>query len=145
MTITRSQLNDLVPSTGWPEWVFTAPYIGAAHPEASLVRSLGEGANCQRYAYAVLGLFGLRVPPYRSSGLWEDDKFRHVAVADVQDLDLILFNRTADAWGAHVAVALAGQLLHLSAEVGQPALWQWSDFAERERYRSIVGAIRLKP
>jgi lipoprotein Spr len=125
VTKTQSQLSDLAPSAGWPEWVFTAPYVGAAHPAAPLVTPMGEGANCQRFAYAVVGLFGLRVPPYRSSELWEDEKLGHVAVADVKDLDLVLFNRTADAWGAHVTVTLSGRLLHLSAEVGQPALWQW--------------------
>jgi hypothetical protein len=61
----------------------------------------------------------------------------------VRDLDLVLFNRTANAWGAHVAIALANGLLHLSAEVGRPALWRWSDFADRERYHAIIGAIRI--
>lgn len=144
MTITRSELGNLVPSAGWPDWVFTAPYVGAAHPGVDFAGPIGDGANCQRFAYAVLGLFDVHVSPHRSYELWEDKNLGHVSVADVQDLDLVLFNRVANAWGAHVAVALSGKLLHLSAEVGQPALWQWSDFAGRERYRSVVGAIRLR-
>jgi hypothetical protein len=43
----------------------------------------------------------------------------------------------------HVVVALANGLLHLSAEVSRPALWRWSDFADRERYQAIIGAIRI--
>jgi hypothetical protein len=30
-----------------------------------------KGANCQVFAYGVLGLFGLPCPPLRSSDLWE--------------------------------------------------------------------------
>ncbi|GAB3537845.1 hypothetical protein GCM10027403_22930 [Arthrobacter tecti] len=59
-------------------------------------------------------------------------------------LDLVLFNKTHDAWGAHVAIYLkGGQLLHLCAEVGHPAIWTYDDFKRRERYRSIVGAVRV--
>ena len=143
MTVSASQLGPLVPSGGWPEWVFMTPYVGSAHPQAAQATPIANGANCQRFAYAVLGLFGIAVPPHRSSELWEDRQLDHVIPSDVRDLDLVLFNRTADAWGAHVVVALAGGFLHLSAEVGRPALWQWSDFAERERYQAIIGAIRV--
>ncbi len=44
--------------------------------------------------------------------------------------------------GAHVAVLIGGQLLHLCAEVGHPAVWSWNDFARRPRYAAIIGAVR---
>lgn len=143
MTVTANQLGSLVPRGGWPAWVFTAPYASSAHPQAAQVISIAEGANCQRYAYAVLGLFGRAVPPHRSSELWADRRLEHVDLSEVRDLDLVLFNRTANSWGAHVVVALASGFLHLSAEVGRPALWEWSDFADRDRYHAIIGAIRI--
>ncbi|HEY5222324.1 MAG TPA: hypothetical protein VIJ18_04640 [Microbacteriaceae bacterium] len=99
--------------------------------------------NCQGYAYAELSLFGRTVPPHRSSELWADRQLEHVDLSEVRDLDLVLFDRTANSWGAHVVVALASGFLHLSAEVGRPTLWQWCDFADRERYQAIIGAIRI--
>jgi hypothetical protein len=103
-------------------------------------------ANCQRYAYSVLALFGIRVPDHRSSELWSDPAFDRPAVAVAADLDLALFNRDASsARGSHVAVFLGGRLLHLSAEIGRPAVWGWREFAVRERYRTIIGLVRARP
>lgn len=51
-------------------------------------------------------------------------------------------NRTGEAWGAHVAIVFGDFLLHLSAEVGWPALWSWEEFAVRERYSRLVGVVR---
>ncbi|THG34436.1 hypothetical protein E6C70_09225 [Glaciibacter flavus] len=65
MTIALSQLADCTPPGGWPQWVITAPYDDRCHPQATPLPALEEGANCQRFAYAVLGLFGLAVPPDR--------------------------------------------------------------------------------
>ena len=143
MTVTPEQLGRLVPRGGWPEWVFTTPYRASAHPQATPVTHIAEGANCQRFAYEVLALFGAAVPPHRSSELWGDEQLDHVALSDVQDLDLVLFNRTDEARGAHVAVALADGFLHLSAEVAKPTVWQLSDFAARERYAVTIGAVRI--
>lgn len=63
------------PATGWPRWVFEAPYDAARHPAAAPgggALTPEGGANCQLYAYGVLGLLGRSVPPHRSSDLWED-------------------------------------------------------------------------
>jgi hypothetical protein len=138
-----SELENLVPNARWPGWVVTVPYVASAHPRSKNGAPIGLGANCQRFAYAVLGLFGKSVPPHRSSDLWADPAFDHVTRTEVQDLDLALFNPAAGSWGAHVAVALGGELLHLCAEVGRPALWQWPDFAARERYATLVGVVRV--
>lgn len=35
------------------------------------------------------------------------------------------------------------QVLHLSAEVGRPAVWPLSEFAARARYRSLIGIKRV--
>jgi hypothetical protein len=143
MPLSITELGSRVPPEGWPNWVVTVPYVGSAHPQSENNAPISVGANCQRFAYAVLGLFGRNLPPHRSSELWEDSTFDHVTRSHIRDLDLVLFNSTADAWGAHVAVALGGRLLHLCAEAGRPALWQWTDFAARKRYATLVGAVRV--
>lgn len=65
------------PTGGWPTWVLEAPYVAAAHSQQSPQRPIAEGANCQRYAYGVLALFGRTVPDHRSSELWDDPSFDH--------------------------------------------------------------------
>ena len=132
------------PANGWPAWVFEAPYSAAAHPQQSQRRPIGEGANCQRYAYGILALFGQTVPNHRSSELWDDVGFDHPAVHDAANLDVALFSPDGSAWGAHVAVVMGDRLLHLSAEVGRPAVWRWDDFAARDRYRRLVGLVRCR-
>ena len=143
MTIALSQLADCTPPGDWPQWVITAPYDDRCHPQATPLPALEEGANCQRFAYAVLRLFGLAVPPHRSSELWNDPNLIHLPASEARDQDLVLFNRSSDAWGAHVAVVISGHLLHLCEEIGFPAVWEWSDFAARDRYRCVVGAVRI--
>lgn len=132
------------PTGGWPTWVLEAPYVAAAHPQQSPQRPIAEGANCQRYAYGVLALFGRTVPDHRSSELWDDPSCDHPSVNTASDLDLALFSPDGSAWGAHVAVVLGGRLLHLSAQVCRPAVWDWPDFAARRRYRNIVGLVRCR-
>jgi hypothetical protein len=133
------------PVGGWPRWLTDAPYSAAAHPGASDLPALVDGANCQRYAYALLELLGRDVPPHRSSELWGDPRFAHPTRSVAADLDLALFAPTASAWGAHVAVVVGERLVHLCAEVGRPAVWRWSDFAERERYAHAIGFVRVPP
>lgn len=53
------------PAGGWPEWVSTVPHVGNRHPKPTAIAPIEEGANCQRYAYALLDLFGIKVPPHR--------------------------------------------------------------------------------
>ena len=133
----------LRPPGGWPGWVSHTPYRSQAHPQAADLGPLESGANCQRYAYAVLALFDRFVPPHRSSELWEDPAFVHPEPTGAEDLDLVLFNDSEMAWGAHVAVVVGEVLLHLCAEERRPALWSWGEFSSRSRYTHIVGVVRV--
>lgn len=76
-----------VPRSGWPSWLWTVPYAGSQHPQALAPQPIETGANCQRYAYAVLKHVGIRVPPFRSSELW-DAPFSHPSLEDFKPLDL---------------------------------------------------------
>lgn len=119
------------------------PYAGRAYPGAPAPGPIEHGANCQRYAYAVLELFGVRLPPLRSSDLWADAEHTDRVAGPSRPLDLWLFNRSADPYGAHVGVWLAeGQVLHLCGAVGYPAVWSPEDFTGEPRYRTLVGAKR---
>jgi len=55
----------------------------------------------------------------------------------------VLFNDSADPYGAHVGLVMAtDQVLHLSREVGHPAIWSFADFAARPRYATLLGGKR---
>lgn len=107
--------------SGWPEWLWTVPYSAHHHPNAPRA-DITAGANCQVYAYAVLGLFGLVVPAVRSSQLWSEHGLaRTVGPEDLAPLDLLLFNADDRPCGAHVGILMAiGEVLHLCREVGMP-------------------------
>ncbi|ARF58692.1 cell wall hydrolase [Streptomyces gilvosporeus] len=142
---------------GLPEALRNVSYSAARHPGAGTPEctssagdaagALAGGANCQRYAYAVLGHFGLVVPPLRSAELWADERAT-VRAGQPRPLDLVLFDGGPVAgrptgYGAHVGVHLApGQVLHLCREVGRPAVWAYADFAARPRYARFLGAKR---
>ncbi|GAB3800900.1 hypothetical protein GCM10028798_16080 [Humibacter antri] len=144
MAITAKELSrTAAPSSGWPSWATSAPYVAAAFPGADCSARLEDGASCQLYAYAVLALFGRPVPSHRSSELWDDPSFAHVDQAESRDFDLVLFSADGAAWGAHVAVVFGGALLHLCAEEGRPALWTWEDFTSRGRYAAVAGIVRV--
>jgi hypothetical protein len=116
----------------------------AAGPDAAHPPSWLDGANCQRYAYGVLSLFGLRCPPLRSSDLWADQAATLVA-AEPRPLDLVLFSGSGDAYGAHLGVWMADdQVLHLSAQVGSPAAWSLDEFGRYPRYATVVGFKRVQ-
>lgn len=121
--------------------------VDATCPAADAFAELARGANCQRYAYAVLRHFGLLVPPLRSAELWADEEATR-RVRRPQPLDLVLFDggpvegRPAG-YGAHVGVHLGpDQVLHLCREVGRPVVWRYPDFAARARYARLLGAKR---
>lgn len=125
-----------------PEALRRVPYVGALVPGAEPGLGVTEGANCQRYAYAVLRHFGRMVPALRSRELWLDTAST-VTVEEPQPLDLVLFGPTPDPYGAHVGVCLGGtEVLHLSSEVGLPAVWGFDAFAARERYQTRIGYKR---
>jgi cell wall-associated NlpC family hydrolase len=116
-------------------------YDGARIPDGS--HDLSDGANCQRYAYAVLAQFGIDLSPWRSSELWADAETTS-RVADFEPLDLLLFSPDGEPFGAHVAVHVGeGQALHLCKSVGQPVIWSLEQFANRPEYRVLIGGKRV--
>ncbi|MFF5917878.1 hydrolase [Streptomyces flavochromogenes] len=131
-----------------PAEFWTVRYDGSRFPGAAAVTArpgLAAGANCQLFAYEVLRHCGLTPPELRSSELWSDTEAT-VRVPVAQALDLVLFNSTAGAYGAHVGVHVGDDaILHLCAEVGRPAVWAAADFAARERYAVRLGAKRVLP
>jgi len=115
------------------------PYDGARFP----ARDIAAGANCQAFAYALLRHFGRAISDFRSSDLWDDTRETE-RVADPAPLDLLLFNRTADAYGAHVGVYMGeGRVIHLAKRVGRPAIWPFERFARESGYKVFVGAKRV--
>ncbi|MGW4881048.1 hydrolase [Streptomyces sp. NPDC004262] len=129
-----------------PAAFWTVPYVGSRFPGApggTVLSGLEEGANCQLFAYAVLRHFSLAPPDLRSSELWADTRAT-ARVSIAQPLDLVLFNATDDAYGAHVGVWVTeGRVLHLCAEVRRPVVWEVTDFAKRQRYRVLIGFKRV--
>lgn len=86
-----------------PERFWNVRYNGKAIPDG--FNDLSSGANCQRFAYALLAFYGRKLPPFRSSELWEDNTFTFPPT-HLEPLDLLLFNENPQAFGAHVAVYL---------------------------------------
>ncbi|MEV8037995.1 hydrolase [Streptomyces sp. NPDC002742] len=129
-----------------PAAFWTVPYVGSRFPGAPEVADLPgleEGANCQLFACEVLRHFSLVPPDLRSSELWADTQAT-VRVSVAQPLDLVLFNATDDAYGAHVGVWVnEGRVLHLCAEIGRPVVWEMTEFAKRHRYRVLIGIKRV--
>lgn len=130
------------PPTEWPDGIWSVPYVLTAGP-TDQVSSWLEAANCQRFAYGVLSLFGRDCPPLRSSNLW-DDTTSSVQVHEPAALDLVFFNATDDSFGAHVGVWMASdEVLHLCKEIGAPSVWSMAEFKKRQRYQVIVGFKRI--
>jgi hypothetical protein len=131
-----------------PERFHAVRYNGARYPGTG--GGLELGANCQKFAYEFIRHFGYEIADFRSSGLWEDTAYTR-ALGDSEELkalDLVLFNRNREAWGAHVGVSLGGGLvLHLSKGVGGPAIWHLDRFAGCLEYACLIGAkapVRLR-
>lgn len=125
-----------------PAHFLSIPYNAAIAPGVVHLADLSTGANCQVFAYALLAHFGIAFPPLRSSELWADTE-HSIAVTEFQPLDLLLFGKSADAFGAHVAVCVGeGRALHLSRAVGLPVEWAIEDFATHENYRVLIGGKR---
>ena len=132
-------MNDLL--CALPAGLRTVRYDSAKIPDRS--HDLSHGGNCQSYVYAVLAHFGIDLPPWRSSELWADATLTEKVTA-FEPLDLLLFNRTEDPFGAHVALSAgAGEALHLSKSVGRPAIWSLAEFAARDEYRVLIGGKRV--
>jgi len=126
-----------------PIHFFDAYYDGLKYPGSSKCKGIKNGANCQYFAYELLRYFGLTIPDFRSSNLWEDNISTRKVKA-LQPLDLVLFNKTKNAYSAHVGVYLGNdKIIHLSKEVGYPTVWDFRDFKKRENYKIFIGAKRV--
>jgi lipoprotein Spr len=131
-----------------PRAFLRIPYNGSQHPGAPYSSIFEAGANCQRFVYELLKHFGYELPEFRSSELWLDRIYTHEVPTDricLRPLDILLFNRRRESWGAHLGLHLGGgQVIHLAKAVGYPAIWRIEEFAQHARYRVIVGAKRIK-
>jgi hypothetical protein len=137
MTLYARDIVSEIPIRFW-----SIPYDTNHDGDAPTLGGIETGANCQNFAYELLRQFGRHVPNLRSSNLWDDAE--HTILADeYRPLDLLLFNHTRNAWGAHVAVYVGnGRAIHLSRRVGLAAVWPLAQFAALPEYRVLLGAKR---
>lgn len=127
-----------------PQHFLAVRYNAAHYPGAAGTNGLEGGANCQVFAYELLRHFGKTLPNLRSSNLWEDREFTQV-VTELEPLDLLLWNRTPEPWGAHVGVYIGeGSAIHLSKEIGLPVIWKLERFPEEKQYAVFIGAKRIR-
>ena len=125
-----------------PDRFWKIPYDVAHDRGSPTLMGIESGANCQNFAYELLRYFGRQVPLLRSSNLWDDTQHT-IAVDKYQPLDLLLFNPTPNAWGAHVAVHVGNdRAIHLSRRVGFAVVWPLAQFSEHPEYRVLLGAKR---
>jgi hypothetical protein len=125
-----------------PSEIWQVPFDAARYPGAVPRGELAKGANSNLFAYEVLALFGFRIPDLRSDELWRDTTVTRV-VLEPQPLDLVLFHDRRQAWGAHVGVVCSPtEVLHLSLEVGHPAVWTFAQFAQTPRFANLNGFKR---
>jgi cell wall-associated NlpC family hydrolase len=123
-----------------PAHFWSVPYDFACFP----AHDLSQGANCQAFAYALLRHFGHAISDFRSSVLWDDTRETVRVIGPLGPLDLLLFNPTADPYGAHVGVYLGeGRVIHLAKRVGRPAVWPLERFARERGYEILIGAKRV--
>ena len=130
--------------TSIPLSFLITPYDAFKHPQNSKRGDLVHGANCQHFVYEVLRHLGHKIGNFRSSELWDDTSYTK-KIKKLAPLDILFFNKNEDAYGAHIALYLGNdRILHLSKEVQFPAIWSFSDFQKRKRYKNLIGAKRLK-
>lgn len=123
---------------------FNSYYDGSKYPGSPKCRGIQKGANCQYFAYELLRYFGLKIPDFRSSNLWEDTSTTK-KVQRLQPLDILLFNTVNKSYGAHVGIYLGNdKVIHLSKGVGYPTVWDIKDFKKRDKYKVCIGAKRIK-
>lgn len=127
-----------------PARFWQATYDQAHDPNSPVLNPMAQGANCQNFAYELLRHVGRHVPYLRSSNLWEDTEHTTIA-AEPRALDLLLFNRSTNSWGAHVALHVGDdQAIHLSKKIGEPVVWPLARFREQAEYAVFIGAKRVK-
>lgn len=129
-------LKDLPPA------FWDVPWDGTRYPGAVPRGELERGANCNLFAYELLEHFGHHVGDLRSAELWRDSDWTRV-VLEPQPLDLVLFHERETAFGAHVGVVCSPtEVVHLSKEVGRPAVWTFEEFAATTRFAHLIGFKR---
>lgn len=105
---------------------------------------LSLGANCQLYAYELLLFFGLKIPRFRSSELWTDTQYTRKVNDSFQPLDIMMYHRKPQAFGAHVAIYWGnGLVLHLSKDNGIPKIEKHELLLQQEKYTNFIGAKRV--
>jgi cell wall-associated NlpC family hydrolase len=125
-----------------PESFWEVPYDGTRYPGVVPPGDIGPGANCHLFAYAVLAQFGFTLPELRSAELWRDTTSTRVVLSP-QPLDLVLFHDRQQAFGAHCGVVCSeNEVVHLSKEVGRPAVWTFAQFAATPRFSQLIGIKR---
>lgn len=126
-----------------PERFFNVQYVSSRIPGCDYQADLGKGANCQVFAYELLRENGLHAPNLRSSNLWADEHYTKKVTA-FQPLDILLYNKTPDAYGAHVAVYVGdGMVIHLSLDNGTPKIQSHASMIEDPKYAFFIGAKRI--
>ena len=120
-------------------------YVSDRIPGVADNDDLTLGANCQLFAYCLLRQFGKNPPELRSSELWSDCVHTEEVKNEFQPLDLMLYNNTADSYGAHVGVYLGkGTIYHLSKKNGRPRYEAHTAMLTQPEYTFFIGAKRVK-
>ncbi|MEF0944039.1 hypothetical protein [Rhizobium sp. BR 362] len=126
-----------------PQRFWHVAYNGDHYPGAPGLMGLEGGANCQYYAYTILRHFGFGIPDFRPSELWADRTFTHVSPA-MLPFALVLVHSKPTSFGAHVGLCLGeGLILHLSRNVGVPAIETLEELQDRDEYRHLIGIKML--
>ena len=126
-----------------PKKFFHVSYVAARIPGVNNASDINAGANCQLFAYEILRYFGHTIPDFRSSDLWEDDTCT-ITVDEFLPLDLMLYHRKPESYGAHVGLYLGnGKVIHLAQSMGKPEIIDHADFALQDKYACFIGAKRL--
>lgn len=126
-----------------PQIFYEVTYQSKRIPGVPNQEDLSLGANCQVFAYELLHVNGVKVPNVRSSELWADTQFSFVPDR-FKALDLMLYNATPQAYGAHVAVYIgAGNVMHLSLKNYKAQIIAHSEMLTQAEYAIFIGAKRI--
>lgn len=126
-----------------PENFVDVNYNPQRIPSVEDQSDLALGANCQVYAYELLRYFGKHPPMLRSSELWSDDRYTK-KVESYEVLDLMLYNKSSESYGAHVGVYVGnGKVLHLSQDIGHPVIQSHNELLLNKKYLYFIGSKRM--
>ncbi len=127
-----------------PPWMMNIKYNPRIIPNGKEQDIISNGANCQVFAYHLLRHNNRIVPDFRSSELWDDDKFSIRITEDYQPLDVLFFHRKQEAYGAHIGVFIGNnQVIHNAKKIGLPIIWELNTFFEYPDYQFLLGGKRF--